>query len=626
VRISLVRFSCILYSAFGLLVAPSSTARAANSRASSDILATLRHSHPRLYLLDSDLPQVKKAIAVDPVIKEWYDEPEGEAEKMLTEPPAEYKLIGPRLLSQSRAALRRISTLAGLYRLDGDRRKAERARRELLAISAFSDWHPPHFLDTAEMTHAAAIGYDWLYRFLPSHDRAVVRRAIVEKGLSAGLKVYASGGRWTKTEFNWNQVCNGGLALGALAVADKEPTIAREVLEATRASVPLAMASFGPDGGWAEGPGYWDYATAYNTFYLAALETSLGTDFGFTKMRGFAEAGLFRIHTTGPLGLTFNYADSRPHAGPAPQMFWLAKEFAQPVYAWSERRIIDNHPTIFHVIWAARIADWLKGNANGASSLDTHLPLDAFFHGVNVATFRSGWDDSNAFYLAFKAGDNKADHSHLDLGTFVFDALGKRWALDLGPDNYDLPEYFRELRFTYYRLRTEGHNTLTIGGENQNSDAKAPIVGFLSTPDRAFAVADLTEAYAPRGRKVRRGVALLHRNEVLVEDEIEAGDPIDLIWNFHTPANVELDGGRAILSLEGKQLEARILSPELARFEVIPADPPPPQAQQPDVHNLVIRLPASKQVSIAVVLAPPGKFETSEIEPLDAWVAAANAH
>ena len=117
--------------------------RAANSRARSDILATLRHSHPRLYLLDSDLPQVKKAIALDPVIKEWYDELEGVAEKMLTEPPAEYKLTGPRLLSQSRAALRRISTLAGLYRLDGDRRKAERARRELLAISAFPDWHPP---------------------------------------------------------------------------------------------------------------------------------------------------------------------------------------------------------------------------------------------------------------------------------------------------------------------------------------------------------------------------------------------------------------------------------------------------------------------------------------------------
>jgi hypothetical protein len=136
----------------------------------------------------------------------------------------------------------------------------------------------------------------------------------------------------------------------------------------------------------------------------------------------------------------------------------------------------------------------------------------------------------------------------------------------------------------------------------------------------------LSEAYAPKARKVRRGIASLHRSELVVEDEIEARDPIDVIWNFHTRADIKLDGGRVILSLGGKQIEARILSPDRARFEVIPADPPPPQAQQLDVRNLVIRLLASKQVSIAVALAPKGKVGTSEIEPLDAWVAAANAH
>ena len=344
-----------------------------------------------------------------------------------------------------------------------------------------------------------------------------------------------------------------------------------------------------------------------------------------TGTPGFAETGLFRIHTTGPLGLTFNYADSRPHPPPAPQMFWLAKRFVRPAYAWSEWHTVDHHPTIFHLIWGARIADWLKGNANSAPPVESRLPLDAFFRGVNVATFRTDWDDPNALYLAFKGGDNKADHSHLDLGSFVFDALGERWAVDLGRDDYNLPEYFGKLRFTYYRVRTEGHNTLTNASENQNSDAKAPIVGFLSTPERAFAVVDMTEAYLPRARRTRRGVALLHRNEVLVEDEIEAADPMDLVWNFHTRAEVELDGSRAIMSLEGKQIEARILSPSGAHFEVIPADAAPPQAQQCDVHNLVIRLPASRQVTIAVALAASDQFQTPTIEPLDAWLAAARA-
>ena len=619
--ISRSRFAVPCCITFTLLTTLSSAALSRYS-AGGDILTTLRRGHPRLYLLDSDLPEVKQAIAQDPVVKAMYQNLEAEAEKMLAEPPAQYKLIGPRLLSQSRAALKRISTLAGLYRLDGDRRKAERARGELLAISAFPDWHSPHFLDTAEMTHAAAIGYDWLYPFLSAQDRAVTRKAIVTKGLEAGLKVYASGGWWTRTPYNWNQVCNGGMTLGALAIADEEPKIAHEVLEDARASIPIAMASFAPDGGWAEGPGYWDYATTYNVYYLAAVETALGTDFGFTKFPGFSEAGLFRLHTIGPLGLTFNYADAEPQAGTAAQMFWMAKEFNRPVYAWGECRAVEARPTIFHLIWATRIADWSCGKPGENPPPDRALPRDAFFRGVNVATFRSSWDDPNAFYLAFKGGDNKANHSHLDLGTFVFDALGERWVLDLGRDDYDLPDYFRKLRFTYYRLRTEGHNTLSLGRENQNPDAKAPIVAFLSSPDRAFAVADLTEGYAPRARQIRRGVALLDRSRALIEDEVQMNEPTDVVWNFHTRAEIKVEGGRATLSLGGKEIQARILSPEGAHFEVFPADPPPPQAQQPDVHNLEIRLPATTEARIALVLVQTGETRTTIVEPLNAWIAA----
>ena len=65
----------------------------------------------------------------------------------------------------------------------------------------------------------------------------------MEKGLKEGLKVYGDGKNgWNKRTNNWNQVCNGGLTVGALAVADVEPDVARQVIEAARASIPLAMA------------------------------------------------------------------------------------------------------------------------------------------------------------------------------------------------------------------------------------------------------------------------------------------------------------------------------------------------------------------------------------------------
>ncbi len=261
--------------------------------------------------------------------KRWYDRLQKDAEKMLKDPPVVHRLIGPRLLDQSRAALRRISTLAGLYRLDGDGRKADRARREMLEAAAFPDWNPSHFLDVAEMTNALAIGYDWLYRVLSEADRARIRRAIVEMGLKPGLQVYESGRGWPTVIHNWNQVCNGGLTAGALAIADREPELAAKIVDHARRSIVRAMASFAPDGGWAEGPGYWNYATEYNVFFLSAVESALGTDFGLKAMPGFAETGQFRIQSIGPLNRTFNYADAHDSPGAAPQMFWFARAFSQ---------------------------------------------------------------------------------------------------------------------------------------------------------------------------------------------------------------------------------------------------------------------------------------------------------
>ena len=583
--------------------------------AETDALKTLRREHPRLLVLDADLARVREATQKEGIARQWHERLMRDAEKMLKEQPIERKLIGPRLLDKSRTALRRISTLAGLYRLGGDKRFAERARKEMLTAAAFQDWNPRHFLDVAEMTCALAIGYDWLFDFLSAEDRATIRTAIIEKGLKQSLPVYGKQHWWAKCEHNWNQVCNGGMTVGALAIADEEPALAEQIINSGRASIVLAMKTFAPDGGWPEGPGYWSYATSYNVFYLAALETALGTDFGLKKMSGFAETGFFRIHFTGPAGLTFNYADASEKAGTAPQMLWMARAMNQPIYAGHGMAIADNHPNIFHLLWL---------DNRGRSPKDDDLPRATVYRGVDVAFLRSAWDDPNAVFVGFKGGDNKANHSHLDLGSFVLDALGARWALDLGGDDYNLPGYFGKKRWTYYRLRTESHNTLTLDGENQDPRSAAPIVAFGSTPERSFAVADMTAAYKPKTTRAYRGIALLDRKRVLVQDELETAQPVEVVWNFLTKAKIEIDGGRATLTQGRAKLEARILSPEGAKFEVISANPPPPQHQQPHVHNLTVRLPSkTTKTRIAVLLSPSGDAGTApKLESLQSWIAA----
>lgn len=590
-----------------------------HAQAGGGVLRTLRPAHPRLLALDKDWQRLRLVVKNEALAYQWYSQLYKEAEKLFGEAPTEYRLAGPRLLAQSRRVLERVYTLAFLYKLDNDRRFAERARLELLAAAEFKDWNPSHFLDTAEMTHAVGIGYDWLYDYLSKEDRAVLRKAIVEKGLRPSFVDKDESGRsnnwWLKATHNWNQVCNGGLTIGALAIADEEPELAERVISRALESIKLAMASYAPDGGWDEGPGYWHYATSYNVYFLAALETALGADFAplqsLLKMPGFSATGDFRLHSIGPLGRPFNYADAGDRVEAAPELFWLTRKFGRDTWAWFERQRTPP-PHALDLVWF---------DPRSAGPIADKTPLDAFFRGVNVAFFRSAWEDPQAVYVGFKGGDNRANHAHLDLGTFVFDALGQRWAVELGGDDYNLPDYFGKQRWNYYRLRTEGQNTLVINGQNQATTAKAPIIAFDSKPARALALADLSAAY-PMARRVWRGVTMIDRARVLIEDEIESAQPVEIVWGMHTPAQITLEGASATLRINNASLRAHILTPAGARFETAPAKPATAaENQNQGINKLIVRLPAQiKETRLAVLFDPTdGKKSLPKVEPLAKW-------
>ncbi len=572
--------------------------------AENDPLRTLKKAHPRLIASASDIARIRSLIRDDPFAAAIHQQLREAASRIESSPTVKYKLVGPRLLAQSRLCLSRVYTLALLYRLDGEQRYLERALKELRAAAAFPDWNPSHFLDTAEMSHAFAIGYDWLYPALKPRDRAWIRKALVDKGLRVGLKEYERGVWWSKAHMNWNQVCNGGLGIGALAVADEEPELSRRVLQHALHSIPLALGAYAPDGGWAEGPGYWHYATRYTVYFLVALESALGTDFGLSEAEGFDHAGRFRIYFCGPAGKTFNYADAHDRIGGAPEMFWLARRFSEPVYAWQQQEWLRTtpRPDPLDLVWY---------QAAGRSPHGAGWPLDACFRGVDVAFLRSAWDDPNAIFVAVKGGDNKANHSHLDLGTFVLDAGGVRWAMDLGSDNYNLPQYFGKLRWTYYRLRTESHNTVLLDGANQDPKAAAPITEHSFQPDLALVRVNLSGAYPGRLQQWERTVALAERRQVVIQDKIRAVRPVEALWGMVTDARVAVSGVKAQLRKAGWILAAEILSPPGARFATVSTQPPQPQNQNTGTTKVVVRLPGrTRKADIIVTLTPYPENQT----------------
>ena len=584
-------------------------------------------SHPALLVQEKDFPRLRNRLEKDPHLGALYERLRQEAREILGSLPCRYELKGSEgLLSVSRTVLRRVYLLALMHWLEGGSRWRARLWEELAQAASFPDWHPDHFLDVAEMTHAFAVAYDWLYPVWTPKQRQILRQALVEKGLKPGLAAFQEGPQfqwWTSSASNWNVVCNSGLGLGALALRDKEPALAKEVLSLVQRSLAEGLAAYGPDGGYPEGPLYWSYATYYLTLFWAALESTGEGDGGLGSRSELAATGFFPLYLLTPSGKLYNFADAPEFLPWRVPLVWLARKFQRPVLAWPGLKSREPHP--LELLWQPEKV---------LSPENADLPRDRLFRGVEVVTFRSAWQDPKAIFLGFKAGTTRLPHVHLDLGSFVLEALGYRWALDLGPDSYELPGYFGKSRWDYYRVRAEGHNTLVLGPGPQPDQAvgvKAPIIKFHSSEDRALAVADLTAAYAPRGRRVWRGVAFLQRRQVLVQDEISLDQPREVLWFMHTSARAELrnQGKTAMLHQGEARLQMDLLAPPEAKFSLQPARPLPlsphplGQSANSGVKKLVIALPLQKEVVLAVALTPLGPGDPPlpppEIVPLKAW-------
>ena len=484
----------------------------------------------------------------------------------------------------------RVTALILMYRLTTREPYLHRAVAELRAAAAFKDWNPSRFTETAQLTWTVALGYDWLYNALTPDDRTVLRAAILAKGLEPSLPIYQREGGWPKDHYNATITCNAGMGIGTLAIAgdpDVDPAVndkCRVILRYALDSVPRGIATYGTEGSWPEGLDYWNAVSLASCLLFGSMLTALGNDYGLSSSHGVDRAGRFRIHMTGPFGKVFNFGDAQEDIGLTPEMFWYARRFANPVYAWSEQKALDHasHPTAWDLLWVTREAK--------SPQQPPAWALDAIFRGVDVACMRGSWEDPAALYIAAKGGDNKAQHAHLDLGSFVLDAGGVRWASDLGPDDYELPGYFGRARWTYYRTRTESHNTLLIDGQNQDLRAEARITRQEVSPDFTWIAIDLSRALPGKIRQWTRRIGMVQHQAVLIEDTLRSDQLIEVIWGMMTDADITLNGQSALLRKNGWNLAAEIRAPRRAVFDIAPVRTVPGQTPNTGYRKLIVRL------------------------------------
>lgn len=481
------------------------------------------------------------------------------------------------ILPISRETINRMIILGYAYQVTQNEKYAVRAWEELEKVCSYDDWCTSHFLATAEMALAVSIGYDWFFDYLTEEQKNLLTDTTWEYAINHAI----DDNHWfTWSKNNWNSICYSGIGIACMTFAEKDPERAAEFLAKCYKNMPIAFENFTPDGVYAEGPGYCQSGMNAIVFFIASSENYFGSDFGMSEIPGFKELGHFPVYITTPTGM-FNFGDNKAEQCYSPVLHWYANKYNAPLLSAYQS---SDAPEKF----AISTSDAVEKNGNGKEDALSSLWYNRSFaqsntsfkseplsccldsdSGQALVLMRSAYLRKDATFAGIKGGYNFINHGDLDIGTFVFDSMGERWAEELGPGPYDAPNYFLNTpaggRWKNYSKRAEGQNTLVINPgmtlDDQYVLAECDFEHYEPKDDGGVALLDMTDAYRMNAaKKVTRKFELYNNSCLKICDTVECIIPSEIYWFMHTKADIEIhdNGKTAILTINGKKMKATL--------------------------------------------------------------------
>lgn len=565
----------------------------------TDYLNGIAKVRPRLIQNAAGWAAIQKQIASTPALTKLMATLKASGEDLLKDPELN-RINGEGIgdVSEGSRAIYRMALLAALHFGDGDLKWKERAVREVILLcdkTNFRDWHPAEAAPVADMVIAVTLGYDWFRDGFNAKQAAEIRTFLRQKGVEA-LIAHIQGGPVPPTAFGTapespadeppatkdtspvsleQMRMASALLLNAMGFADEEPAMAKAAANAAAKVFGEGMLRFAPSGVWPEGLMAGDAVMDYAAMVIQSLRSAAGKDYGLSLLEGVPQFGLARLHLFGPTGQPFHLHATSAGGDLRPWITtWLASVHGNPglpAFTSSERLPVDT-------AHFSEVGHYLYFNRQAARD-GVAESLDYVTAGGMAATVRSDWS-GEALYLAAKGGDNREPQAQLDIGTFVLDAGGVRWGVELGMENGigEAPaDEDRTKRFQHFLEGTRGQNTLSFGGANQELNARASVIASHSGPETGFAIIDMTKAYDKHADKVHRGIRAVRGASpyLVIQDDMSIKSTQPLVWSMQTQSiDIAVDGSTATLKQGDRQLLATIVSPKGATFTA--EEPPPP--------------------------------------------------
>ncbi len=507
--------------------------------------------HPRLLFTAEDLDGLRERMASD-AGQRFY-----KPASLLTRKPPEFK-PGKR----NGGSFRSLSTYAFSHLMTGDEAQLAAVIEWLEMATTYPQCGVD--LDSEYFMEGVALSYDWLYDELPEDLRVRVRDTIVRQCrevYQASLGGQTGGGQSFQQNHFW--FAHLSMIMGAAAVYGEVPE-AEEWLAWGWDRAERIFLTFGTDGGFHEGPGYWDYSmpTLYMLVDLYEWCTGEKIPWADQGLHGQAEFRFRHLYPGMKLSAALedtSVTSSRPSRR---LLLWEAKRFGDPVVMGMAEALASVSSDRFNLLC---LDDTIQ-----AEDPFEKLSLARRYEDIETAFARTSWDD-DATSLALvsrplgghmwaelcdRFGIGGTGHNHPEQGHFVLFGRGEVLAGDPG--------------YTY-KKETRNHNTILVDGQGQYGDGemwprpkpgRAHLTGMVSDGDVTIIAADPSSAYPEELGLERfdRVVALAGRDLVVVCDRLRSAEPHVFSWLLHHYGEVaEGDGTWAVTRGEAQLTVAPVL-------------------------------------------------------------------
>jgi hypothetical protein len=472
-----------------------------------------------------------------------------------------------------------IAEAAFVYKIEGDRKYLDAARKYMEAAVSYDIWgyasnKPNVDLAAGHLLYGLAWGYDLLYHDLSEKERTRYREKLIKQARLLADYFKPKSGRTFAYSQNHTFIPITGLGVAAYALYDETPE-APAWASLTRAIYDRVLATYSADGYYYEGFEYWIFSTPWLVHYLDAHAHATGED--LYDRPGFRLMHQYVAHSMLPSGdYVFDFGDI--FEGPLTR----AGKGDEYPRTHPQGRFHTNYNLLYRFAQrfqsgeAQGVAEWLKGfdqvNAEDFWSLvwfDAKLKPVAiekqaswhYFPDHDVFYWRSDWS-KGATAFAFKCGPPEGHHTEPLLKQFP------DWRLSSGHAHPDANSFIIFARGQYLTgdsgyagvPMTEHHNTLLVNGKGQAKEGAGHDV-FAEVPYERLNRIRITEVKVEKNQVMVRGDATTAYGPELglkkfvrefvyqpgagftISDDVETARPAVLTLLLHADDHIEKGEG-----------------------------------------------------------------------------------